>query len=111
MKEFYRNYLQNNLFFWIFSIIGVMMMIAGFILPPMGVIDNSVLIAVGEIDGFIALGAVLKAIDKGVDVTAQHNNTSITIANRDGDVGDEREEKRDRPEEVDEVNEVEEGLL
>ena len=85
MKDFYRNYLQNNLFFWVFSIIGVVMMTAGFCLPPLGVIDNSVLIAVGEIDGFIALGVVLKAIDKGVDVTAQHNNTSITIANRDED--------------------------
>lgn len=83
MREFYRNYMENNLFFWVFSIAGLLMMVAGFILPPLGVIDNSVLIGVGEIDGFIALGVVLKAIDKGVDVTAQHNNTSITIANRE----------------------------
>jgi uncharacterized membrane protein YkvA (DUF1232 family) len=75
--------MENNLFFWVFSIAGLLMMVAGFILPPLGVIDNSVLIGVGEIDGFIALGVVLKAIDKGVDVTAQHNNTSITIANRE----------------------------
>lgn len=83
MREFYRNYVENNLFFWVFSIAGLLMMVAGFILPPLGVIDNSVLIGVGEIDGFIALGVVLKAIDKGVDVTAQHNNTSVTITNRE----------------------------
>lgn len=80
MREFYRNYLANNGFFWLFSIIGVILMIVGFILPPTGVIDNSILIGVGELDGMIALGAVIKAIDKGESATFTHNNTSITIS-------------------------------
>ena len=79
MREFYRNYLKSNLFFWLFSIIGVILIIVAFILPPLSVIDNTVLIAVGEIDGMIALGAVIKAIDKGESATFTHNNTSITI--------------------------------
>ena len=83
MREFYRNYLKSNLFFWLFSIIGVILIIVAFILPPLSVIDNTVLIAVGEINGFIALGAVIKAIDKGVDATFQHNHTSVTITNKD----------------------------
>lgn len=85
MREFYKNYLQNNTFFWIFSIIGVILIVAAFILPPISVIDNSVLIAVGEINGFIALGAVIKAIDKGSSATFQHNNTSVTITNNDNE--------------------------
>ena len=85
MKKFWKNYLENNVFFWIFSSIGLILMIAGFILPPMGQIDNSVLVGVGEIDGIIALGAVLKAIDKGVDASFQHNNTSVTITNKEED--------------------------
>ena len=80
MREFYKNYLQSNAFFWLFSIIGVILMIVGFILPPTGVIDNSILIGVGELDGMIALGAVIKAIDKGESATFTHNNTSITIS-------------------------------
>lgn len=80
MREFYRNYLANNGFFWLFSIIGVILIVAAFLLPPLSVIDNSVLIAVGEINGFIALGAVIKAIDKGASATLTHNNTSITIS-------------------------------
>ena len=88
MREFYRNYLQSNLFFWLFSIIGVILIIVAFILPPLSVIDNTVLIAVGEIDGMIALGAVIKAIDKGESATFTHNNTSITITNNE-DEGDE----------------------
>lgn len=85
MREFYKNYLSNNLFFWLFSIIGVILIITAFILPPLSVIDNSVLIAVGEIDGMIALGAVIKAIDKGESATFTHNNTSITIGKEEGD--------------------------
>lgn len=45
----------------------------------MGVIDGSVLAAVGEIFAFAALGTVIKAIDNGVDAQVQHNNTTLTI--------------------------------
>ena len=85
MREFYRNYISNNGFFWFFSIIGIILIVAAFILPPISVIDNSVLIAVGEIDGMIALGAVIKAIDKGESATFTHNNTSITISKEEGE--------------------------
>ena len=83
MRGFYKNYIANNTFFWIFSIIGILLIIIAFFIPPAAHIDQSVLIAVGEINGFIALGAVIKAIDKGVDATFQHNNTSVTITNND----------------------------
>ena len=85
MREFYKNYLKSNLFFWLFSIIGVILIVAAFLLPPLSVIDNSVLIAVGEINGFIALGAVIKAVDKGVDATFQKGDTSVTITNNDNE--------------------------
>jgi hypothetical protein len=85
MRKFYQNYIENNLFFWIFSVVSLVLIIAGFIVPPLGTIDNSVLIAAGEINGTIALGCVLRAIDNGVDATFQHNNTSVTITNKDED--------------------------
>ena len=85
MKKFYKNYLQSNLFFWLFSIAGLLLIIASFLLPPMGIVDNSILAAVGELDGLIALGAVIKAIDKGSSASFQHNNTSVTITNKDED--------------------------
>lgn len=85
MRKFWKNYLENNLFFWLFSSIGLILMIVAFFIPPTAQIHQSVLVAVGEINGFIALGAVLKAIDNGVDATFQHNNTSVTITNKDED--------------------------
>ena len=84
MREFYKNYLSNNLFFWLFSIIGLLLIIIAFFIPPTAYIDSSVLIAVGEINGFIALGAVIKSIDKGRSASIRHNNTELTI-NRDED--------------------------
>ena len=83
MRGFYNNYLKSNLFFWLFSGIGLLLIIIAFFLPPAAQIHQSVLYAVAEINAFIALGAVIKAIDKGLDATFQHNNTSVTITNND----------------------------
>lgn len=89
MREFYRNYLANNTFFWVFSIIGLLLLIIAFFIPPAAYIDSSVLIAVGEINGFIAIGAVIKAIDNGGSATFHHNNTELTInSNEDKEEGE-----------------------
>ena len=85
MREFYKNYLANNGFFWLFSIIGILLIIIAFFLPPAAQIHQSVLIAVGEINGFAALGAVIKAIDKGSSATFHHNNTEVTITGNEDD--------------------------
>ena len=83
MREFYKNYLQSNLFFWLFSGIGLLLIIVGFFTPPQAEIHQSVLIAVGEIHIFISLGVVVKALDKGIDATFQKGDTSLTITNDD----------------------------
>ena len=85
MKEFYKNYLENNLFFWLFSGIGLLLIIIAFFIPPTAYIEQSVLIAVGEINGFIALGAVIKSIDKGRSATFQKGDTSVTITNNENE--------------------------
>ena len=79
MREFYRNYLENNRFFIFFSIATLILIVAGFIVPPTGVVDSSVLIAVGELNGTLAIGAVIKSIDKGRSASIRHNNTELTI--------------------------------
>lgn len=89
MREFYRNYIQSNLFFWLFSGIGLLLIIIAFFIPPAAYIDSSVLIAVGEINGFIALGAVLKAIDNGGSASIKHNNTELTINSNEDEQEDE----------------------
>ena len=83
MRRFYKNYIANNTFFWLFSIIGILLIIIAFFIPPAAQIHQSVLYAVAEINAFVALGAVIKAIDNGGSATFQHNNTTVTITNND----------------------------
>lgn len=78
-KEAVVNCMLHNGWFLFFSIVAIGLIIGSFFVPPMGVIDGSVLAAVGEIFAFAALGTVVKAIDKGVDAQVQHNNTTLTI--------------------------------
>ena len=89
MREFYKNYLANNGFFWLFSIIGLLLIIIAFFIPPAAQIHQSVLIAVGEINGFAALGTVIKAIDKGSSATFHHNGTEVTINSNEDEEEDE----------------------
>lgn len=81
LKSFWQNYLEYNVFFHVLSFISIALIIASFCVPPVGIINQSVLAAVGEIFAFGALGAVLKAIDKGVDAKVKHGNTEIGIEN------------------------------
>ena len=82
--------MANNGFFWLFSTIGLLLIIIAFFIPPAAHIDQSVLIAVGEINGFAALGAVIKAIDNGGSATFHHNGTDVTINSNEDE--DEKEE-------------------
>ncbi|MBQ7517611.1 MAG: hypothetical protein IJU13_04200 [Bacteroidales bacterium] len=74
---------RYDIAFFVLAAISAGLLIASFLVPPTGVIDPSVLGAVGEIFGYAALATVIKAIDRGVDATITHKNTSITINNDD----------------------------
>lgn len=65
------------------AFISVALIIASFFTPPEGVVDGSVLAAVGELFGFAALFAVWEAIDRGIDAKITHGNTSIELNNPD----------------------------
>lgn len=73
--------LTHDWYFWIFSIISVMLLVASFCIPPYAIIDSSVLAAVGELFGFAGLGTVIKAIDKGIDATFRHKDTEVAFTN------------------------------
>lgn len=80
-----RGAVQRNNWFYVFSGIAIVLIIASWLVPPMGAIDGSVLAAVGEIFAFAALGTVIKAIDKGLDAKVTHGNTSVTIGDIEPD--------------------------
>lgn len=66
-------------------VISVCLIVVGFLLPPAGVIDGSVITAVGEL---LAFGVLAKAIDTIEDGRSAHINTghtSISIGAKDPD--------------------------
>lgn len=64
-------------------VIGIGTGVGGFFCPPIGQIDNSVLIFVGECIGAAGLVAAIMAIERGIDAKFQHKDTSLTLTNPD----------------------------
>lgn len=71
-----------NIPFHILTGISVGLLIASFIVDPLGVIDPSVLAGVGEIFGFAALYSVVRAVDKGGVAKVSHHDTHLEIKNQ-----------------------------
>lgn len=81
--------------FWICLVVSIGLCIAGFILPPTGVIDGSVLTAVGEMLGFATI-AQIPYLVKDHNVEINHGNTSIKVTdNDDNEVNEERDDYND----------------
>lgn len=51
--------------FWTCLTLSAALLVAGFLTPPMAIIDGSVLTAVGELFGFAALGVGFEAVRLG----------------------------------------------
>ena len=60
-------------------IISIGLIVAGFLLPPMGVIDGSVLTAIGELLLFPVIIYGFRAIELGLEVKIQKGDTSVEI--------------------------------
>lgn len=70
------------------TVISIGLIVASFFIPPLAVIDGSVLAAVGEIFGFAALGEVAAAIERGHSASITHGNTTIEINKEDDELED-----------------------
>jgi len=80
IKEYWLNSpLIARICFWILLFIGVAFLISSFVLPPLGVIDNSVLAALGEVQGFASIGLGFECIFKGKTVKMSKGNTTIEV--------------------------------
>lgn len=73
--------LLGKVVFWVCLIVSLVLIIFGFVVPPMGTIDPSVLTAVGEIFGFATLGVVADAIKEGYDAKIKKGEMEINITN------------------------------
>lgn len=63
----------------VIAIAAFLLFVAGFFVPPLGVIDGSVLKAGGEMLGFVAIFFGWYAFKNGGTAEFQHGSTSATI--------------------------------
>ena len=84
-----KSYLQKDPAFWVLLITSIILIVASFCIPPVSIIDGSVLAAVGLLLGFGALNEIRKALIAGRSATFTHGNTSVVIKNEeDADILD-----------------------
>ena len=86
MSKFFENFTKSHkIAFWICLGISTALLVSSFIIPPTGVIDPSVIRAVGEIFAFSVLYVVIEALNKGTDVTLQKGDVNLHLNNPDKD--------------------------
>lgn len=75
--------MRDRLIFWICLVSTLSLLIAGFFVPPQGIIDASVLTAGAILFAFAALSKVDKLLAKGYDARIHHGDTSVVFSNGD----------------------------
>ena len=75
-----RTFILSRITFAVCIFVSVGLIIAGFFVPPMGVIDGSVLTAIGELLLFPTLLYAYRAIELGLSVMFQKGDTSVEIS-------------------------------
>lgn len=67
----------------ILAAVAVVLIVLSFFVPPCGVIDSSVLAAVGELFAFASLFMIWESVDLGMDAKITHGDTKIELSNDD----------------------------
>ncbi len=69
--------------FGVCLVVSIGLIVGGFLVPPTGVIDGSVLTGVGELFGFAALAQIHSLVARGKGVKIQHGATSVSVGDED----------------------------
>lgn len=79
-----RSFFLSRLTFALCFFISVVLIVVGFAIPPTGIIDGSVLTAVGELILFPTLLYGFRAIELGLKVRVQKGDTVVEIEDKEG---------------------------
>lgn len=69
----------------ILAAVAVVLIVVSFFVPPLGIIDGSVLAAIGELFAFASLFMIWESVDLGMDAKITHGDTKIELRNDDKD--------------------------
>lgn len=83
MGKILRHEWGSNIWLRILTITSILLIVASFIIPPYGILDPSVLAAVGELEVFGALWIVYHAVDKGTNATIRKGDVEMEIKEKE----------------------------
>lgn len=75
--------MKSGVIFAITTFFAIGLFVGGFLVPPIGIINGSVLKAGGILLGFGSVAQVPLLARRGADVKIQHGQTSLTVNNPD----------------------------
>ena len=88
MKEILKVTWLTNIWLRILSISSILLIIASFFVPPLGVIDGSILAAVGELEALGVLWIVLRAVEKGTAASFKKGDVEVDIKEKEDKEGE-----------------------
>ena len=88
MKEILKEAWLTNIWLRILSISSLLLIIAGFICPPLAIISGSVLTAVGELEALGVLWIVLRAVEKGTGASFKKGDVEVDIKEKEDKAGE-----------------------
>lgn len=74
---------ESNIWLRILTISSILLIIASFFIPPLGIIDGSILAAVGELEVFGVLWIVFHAIEKGTAASFKKGDVEVDIKEKE----------------------------
>lgn len=74
-----RDVIIADIGFHVLTTISIFLIVTSFFVPPLGVVDPSIFVAVGELFSFAALWELHVAVRKGLDAKISHHDTSISL--------------------------------
>lgn len=67
--------------FYVNLVISILLIVGGFLVPPVGIIDGSVLTTVGLLLMFSVIEKIPEAIKAGKNIKVQKGDSSVEISN------------------------------
>ena len=83
MRKILKETWESNIWMRILTISSIILIIAGFICPPLAVISGSVLTAVGELEALGVLWIVLRAVEKGTGASFKKGDVEVAIKEKE----------------------------
>lgn len=84
MGKIIKHSIIENVPFWVFAGVAIIMGIISFFMPPKGDIMPSVLKFTSWMFAFAALWTVFVAMKRGLDARIQHGKTAVTVGSLEG---------------------------